>query len=96
MEHEITKPIDEFLMWGFLALFIIAAICVLTFAHFTMRRIEKEIKRDGVDYIPPISFSDGGMVYYAFAIVVTERAAVRLERLINASVVRSYATKTDW
>ncbi len=61
-----------------------------------MRRIEKEIKRDGVDYIAPVSFGDGGMVYYAFAIVVTERAALRMERLIDARVARSYATKMDW
>lgn len=87
---------NDFFMWGFLVLFLSGAFFLLTFAQFTMRRIEREIKRDVIDYVAPANFGDGGLSSYAFAIVLPERAALRMVRLLDVEVIRSYATKTDW
>jgi hypothetical protein len=96
MEYQLTEPINDFFMWGFLILFLSSAFFLLTFAQFTMRRIEREIKRDVIDYVKPVNVGDGGLVSYAFAIVLPERPALRLAHFLDVELIRTYATKTDW
>lgn len=96
MEYQLTEPMNDFVMWGFVALLLGSGFFLLTFAQFTMRRIEKQIKKDGVAFKEHFDFGGTKIVDYAIAIVLSERAALRIERLIDVRVVRSYATKTDW
>lgn len=96
MEYLLTDPMNDFVMWGFIVLLLSSGLFLLAFAKFTMRRIEREIKRDAIDYVAPANFGDGGLVSYAFAIVLPERVALRMVRLLDVELIRSYATKTDW
>lgn len=61
-----------------------------------MKPIEERMKADGI----PNSFSWDGVgirvMSYAFAIVFPEKLALRLNRLIDAEVVRRYADQSDW
>lgn len=60
-----------------------------------MRRIEHKIQADGL----PNDFSWDGIgarvFSYAFAIVFPENLALRLNRLMGVSTIRSYAVKAD-
>lgn len=96
MEYQLTEPMNDFFMWVFLVLFLSGGLFLLAFTQFTMRRIEREIKRDVIDYVAPANFGDGGLSSYALAIVLPERAALRMVRLLDVELIRSYATKTDW
>lgn len=85
--------------WMFLlsgVFFIFTTITWITFARFTMGRIEKSMKADGL----PEGFLwdglGGRVFFYAYAIIFTEQGAARIDRLINTKLVRSYANKSDW
>jgi hypothetical protein len=71
------------------------AISWLTFAQLSMRPIEKKMKADD----KPDSFSWDGVgariFSYAFAIVFPEKFALRLNRLMDVTTIRSYANKSD-
>lgn len=76
--------------------FMIMAIAWITFARLSMARIERDVKKDG----HPDTFQwdglGGRIFFYAFAIVFSESKAKRINKLINVSLVRSYATHGDW
>lgn len=78
------------------SLFIIMATAWITFARLTMARIERDMKKDSV----PEGFLwdglGGRIFFYAFAIVFSESKAKRIDKLINVSLVRSYANHRDW
>ena len=61
-----------------------------------MARIEKNIRKDG----HPESFVwdgiGGRIVFYALAIVLSKRIAMRMDKLIDVDLVRQYSTKKDW
>ena len=92
----VAQPMNAWFMWFFGIGAIGTCFLWLTFAQFTMRRIEKQFKQDGA----PVGFLwdglGGRIVFYAYAILFPERCALRIERLINVRLVRSYATKADW
>lgn len=89
----------DFEFWStvfFFALFIASAISWLTFAQLSMRPMEKRMKADGV----PNGFvwdGVGARIFsYAFAIVLPEKFALRLTRLMDVKLIRSYASRADW
>lgn len=89
----------EFEFWftvSFFGLFIVTALTWILFARFSMARIEQSIKKNGY----PESFAwdgvGGRIVFYALAIVLPEKLANRIDRLIDVSLVRRYATRKDW
>ncbi len=89
----------EFEFWStviFFGLFIAAAISWITFAQFSMRPMEKKMKACGI----PSGFQWDGVgvriFSYAFAIVFPEKLALRLTRLMDVKLIRSYASKADW
>lgn len=80
----------------FFLLFFLTAIAWITFAHFTMRPIEKRMKADD---LPNDFLWDGvgaRISFYAFAIVFPRKFAIRLNRLMNVDAIRHYANKFDW
>lgn len=74
----------------------LTALSWLTFGQFSMRPIEKKMKTDGL----PNQFAwdglGGRITFYALAIVLPERFALRLNRLMDVSAIRSYANNRDW
>jgi hypothetical protein len=86
----------DWLLLAILVLFIATAISWISFARITMSRLETKMKsKTGED-----SFEWDGVgiriVFYAYAIVLPERYALRLERrLIKSSLVRNYSTPID-
>ena len=80
----------------FLTLFSLTAVSCLLLAQFTVRRIEKEIKRSEVAYEKAADFGGSRIVTYAYAVLLPERIAQRLAPLIDATLIRSYATGMDW
>lgn len=82
-------------MWSFGIGIISTAISLLIFAQFTMRRIEKQIKSDGLDVQQPLDFGGSRIVTYAYAIVLPEHRALRIERLIDVRLVRRCANNVD-
>ncbi len=91
-----TTNTEDIFFYAFFLLLFFTVISWLAFSQLTMRPIEKRMKTDGI----PNSFSWDGVgirvMSYAFAIVFPEKYALRLNRLIDAAVVRRYAHKPDW
>ena len=85
--------------WFFLFLFIstgFTSVSLLIFAQFSMRPMEKKMKADGIsnDFLWD---GVGARVFsYAIAIVLPEKLALRLNRLMDVKRIRSYASKSDW
>jgi len=79
-----------------LVLFLFTAFSWISFARFSMGRIEKLIKEQG----GPDSFAWDGIgvrtIFFAYAIVLPQRYGIRLEkRLIQSSLVRCYSSRFD-
>jgi|SRR5690606_21424799 len=85
--------IRDWFYLSFIILFILAAITWIIFARLSMARIESEIKNDKFLW----DGTGGRIIFYAYAIALPEKMARRIdERLIDASLVRKYATRADW
>lgn len=92
----IVSPKDYFLLTA-LVVFVLTAVSWIFFARFTMGRIEKRIAKDG--FADNLDWDGVGArtILYAYAIVLPEKYASRLEkRLLNSSLIRKYATSSDW
>ncbi len=91
-----SKELEFWFTVFFFGFFIATAITWILFARLSMARIERNIQRDA----HPESFAwdgvGGRIVFYALAIVLPERIAMRIDKLIDVSLVRQYATKKDW
>lgn len=96
MNEYVAQPLSSLCMWIFGVGFASTAIFLLSFAQFTMRRIEKQIKKEEPVLQQPLGFGGSRIVTYAYSIVLPERLALRLERLIDVRIVREYSNKTDW
>lgn len=96
MNEYVAQPMSDWCIWIFGLSFISTAIFLLAFAQFTMRRIEKQIKKDDVLHYKPLDFGGSRVVTYAYVIVFSERIALRMDRLLDVPVIRSYAAKSDW
>lgn len=83
-------------MWFFGVGAMSSCILWLVFAQFTMRRIERQIKEAGISVGFLWDGLGGRIVFYGYAIALPERIALRIERLINVPLVRSYANQADW
>ena len=83
-------------MWAFGIGALSSGIFLLIFAQFTMRRIEKQIKLDQSLSYEPLDFGGSRIITYAHAIILPEHIALRMNRLIDVSLVRRYTNKTDW
>ncbi len=91
----INNSEDVFFSLVFL-FFIFMGLAWIIFARFSMRPMEKKMNADGL----PNQFAwdgvGGRITFYALAIVLPERFALRLNRLMDVSAIRSYANKWDW
>lgn len=76
--------------------FIVMAVAWITFARLSMARIEHDVKKDGHPNTFQWDGLGGRVFFYAFAIVFSVNKANRINRLINVSLVRSYANYGDW
>ncbi len=95
MNEYVAQPMSDWCMWVFGIGLVSTAIFLLTFAQFTMRRIEKCIKNDCRDAQRPLDFGGSRVVTYAYAIALPEHLALRIQRLIDVRLVRHYANKVD-
>lgn len=91
-----SQPLSLFFVWFFVAGMFSSFCMWLLFAQMTMRRIEKQMKEDGL----PDSFIwdgvGGRIVFYACALGFPEKIAYRIDkRLIDARLVRSYSSPGD-
>src|SRR6218665_362384 len=96
MNEYVAQPMSDWCMWVFGIGLISTAIFLLLFAQRTMRRIEKQIKKDNLQTQQPLDFGGSRIVTYAYAIVLPEHLALRIERLIDVRLVRRYANNVDW
>lgn len=92
----ISQPINVWYMWFGAIGFVISGIFWITFSQLTMRRIEKDIEKNMIDKGFVWDGLGSRIFPYAFAIVFPEKIALRFNRLIDVSLVRSYAVKGDW
>lgn len=80
----------------FFILAIVMSIAWLTFSRLTMARIEGKMKAQGLPETFQWDGVGGRVFFYAFAISLPEKAALRIDqRLINSALVRSYASRAD-
>lgn len=96
MIEYVAQPMSNWLMWVFGIGAISTGIFLLLFAQLTMRRIEKQIKSDNALSYQPLDFGGSRIITYAYAIIFPEHIALRIARLIDVRLIRSYANKTDW
>lgn len=96
IKNETHIIMSEWFMWFFGVGAMSSCILWLVFAQFTMRRIERQIKEAGISVGFLWDGLGGRIVFYGYAIALPERLALRIERLINVNLVRSYANKADW
>lgn len=94
MNEYLAQPMSTLWMLVFGIGFISTAIFLLLFAH-CIRLIERRIRRDGREGSRPLDFGGSKIVTYAYAIVLPEHGALRIERLIDVRLVRRYANKVD-
>ena len=91
-----SKELELWFTLLFFGLFIVMAITWIAFARLSMARIERSIKGDGL----PDGFQwdgvGGRIVFYALAIVLPPKMAMRINQLIDVELVRKYATPRDW
>ena len=91
-----SKEFEFWLTVLFFSLFIFTAVAWLLFARLSMARIERSIEEDGL----PVGFQwdgvGGRIVFYALAIVLPLKMAMRIDQLIDVELVRKYATRKDW
>lgn len=68
----------------------------LVFTRFTMARIEKQIKQDQLN--PGFSWDGvgGRTLLYAYALLTSERHAVRMGKLVDVRLIKLYANRADW
>ena len=95
MNEYVAEPMSIWFMWFFGVGAMSSCILWLVFAQFTMRRIERQIKEAGISVGFLWDGLGGRIVFYGYAIALPERLALRIERLINVNLVRSYANKAD-
>jgi hypothetical protein len=95
MNEYVAQPMSDLCMWMFGIGLISTAIFLLLFAQRTMRRIEKQVKKDNLQAQRSLDFGGSRVVTYAYAIVLPEHLALRIERLIDVRLVRHYANKAD-
>lgn len=96
MNEYVAQPMSDWCMWAFVTGLVGTAIFLLLFAQLTMRRIEKQIKQDKVETYQSLDFGGTRIITYAYVIVLPEKIASRMDRLINVGLVRHYANKRDW
>lgn len=94
MNEYVAQPMSPLWMWFFGIGLISTAIFLLLFAH-RVRLIERQIRKDGREESRPLDFGGSKIVTYAYAIVLPEHLALRIERLIDVRLVRRYANKVD-
>lgn len=91
----LNSTVEWFYLFA-LIFFILTAIAWILFARLTMARIEKSMEADGL----PKGFAwdgvGGRVVFYAYAIILSEKNALRIERLIDVRLIRDYANANDW
>lgn len=79
------------------ALFFPMALSTFAFSRFTMVRIEREMKRDGLPRPAPWDELGLRLHWYAFALFgkAGEISDESTKPFIDADIVRSYATQAD-
>lgn len=89
--------ISEDIFFGaFFILFILTAVAWITFAQFTMRPIEKKMISDALSNNFAWDGVGARISFYAFAIVLPKKIAIRLNRLMDVETIRRYSNKLDW
>ena len=96
MEYASSNTLTDWFFTIFLTLFALPAVSCLALAQLTMRRIEKQIKKDEISHNQALDFGGSRIVTYAYVILLPKRFAQRLTPIIDAELIRSYATKIDW
>lgn len=96
MIEYVAQPMSNWFVWVFGTGAISTGVLLLLFAQLTMRRIEKQIKSDNALSYQPLDFGGSRIITYAYAIVFPEHIALRIARLIDVRLIRSYAHKADW
>ena len=96
MNEYVAPPLSDWCMWSFLIGLVSTAFFLLLFAQLTMRRIEKQIKNNNLKTYQPLDFGGSRIVTYAYVIVLPEKIAHRMKRIIDVELVRSYIRKSDW
>lgn len=83
-------------MWAFGISMCTSFVMWLVFAKFTMRRIERKMKEDGLPNNFVWDGLGGRIIFYACTIALPEKIAHRADkRLINSPLVRGYSSTAD-
>lgn len=96
MNEYVGHPMSEWLVWGIVISTICTGIFMISFAQFTMRRMEKQLTKESLSAQIRGDFGGGRVIRYALAILLPAHLSKNLNRLIDVELVRSRATNADW
>lgn len=85
----------EWFFLFFLLFFIIYAVSWIIYSRFSFPRIERKLLADGYLDIFLLSGVVVRPLLFALVIVLPDKAVKRLPSLVDAYVIRAYATKAD-
>ncbi len=91
----VAEPMSDWFFWFFLIGAFCTSFAWLAFARLSMARIKQQLKTEGI--ADPVSWDgiSGGIVFFAHAIALPERFALKINRLIDVKLVRSHAHSKD-
>lgn len=89
-------PMDGWYFWAFAATVVIMCPSWLLFGRFTMARIERELKKEGIPRPCPWDGPGARIVWYAWAIAVPVGRFNKLDDpMIDVGLVRERSTAPD-
>lgn len=94
MEY-VAEPMNDWFFWFFLVGALSTFFIWLGFARLSMARIKKQLKSEGVTDFVPWDGISGGIVFFAYAIALPERFALKINRLIDVELIRAHARRKD-
>jgi hypothetical protein len=94
MEY-VAEPMNDWFFWFFLVGALSTCFIWLAFARLSMARIKKQLKSEGVTGFVPWDGISGGIVFFAYAIALPERFALKINRLIDVELIRAHARRKD-
>lgn len=96
MNEYVGTPMREWLVWAFAISTICTGIFMISFAQFTMRRMEKQFAKESRSAQIRGDFGGGRIIRYALVILLPANLSTNLNRLIDVELVRAHMSNGDW
>ncbi len=90
MNEYVSHPISEWLVWTIVISTILTGIFMISFAQFTMRRMEKQFAKESRSAQIRGDFGGGRIIRYALVILLPANLSTNLNRLIDVELVRAH------